>query len=91
MTHGKRGVVRCLHDRARGIISTVDNLQKEVDHLNRVLNFICNASVLPTQETADASSPDEGQEEKKGPLVVRTYVAGMSEDIRHVWRSLTSD
>ena len=36
-THVKRGVVRCLHDRARGIISTQDNLQKEVDHLARVL------------------------------------------------------
>ena len=44
-THVKRGVVRCLHDRAREIISTQDNLsprervgsgheiQKEVDHL----------------------------------------------------------
>ena len=36
-THVKRGVVRCLHDRARRIISTQDNLQKEVDHLVRVL------------------------------------------------------
>ena len=86
-------MVRCLHDRARRTISTLDNLQREVDHLARVLkqngypaNFICNASAPPTQETADASSPDDGQEEEKGPLVVRTYVAGMSEDIRHVWR-----
>ena len=46
-----------------------DNLQKEVDHLARVLkqngypaNFIRNASALPTQETADTSSPEEGQE-----------------------------
>ena len=31
-THVKRGVVRCLHDRAREIISMQDNLQKEVDH-----------------------------------------------------------
>ena len=52
-THVNR--VRCLHDKARGIIST--------------------------QEMAD-----EGQEEEKGPLVVIPYVAGMSEDIRHVCR-----
>ena len=90
-THVKRGVVRCLHDRARGVISTQDNLQKEVDHLARVLkqngypaNFICNASAPPTQETADVSSPEEEQE--KGPLVVIPYVAGMSEDIRRVCR-----
>ena len=79
--------MRCLHDRARRVISTQDNLQKEVDHLARVLkqngypaNFIRNASAPPTQETADVSSPEEEQE--KGPLVVIPYVAGMSEDIR---------
>ena len=61
-THVKRGLVRCLHDRARGIVNTQDNLQKEVDHLARVLkqngypaNFICNASAPPTQETAETS------------------------------------
>ena len=90
-THVKRGVVRCLHDRARRVISMHDNLQTEVDHLARVLkqngysvNFIHNASVPPTQETADVSSPEEKQE--KGPLVVIPYVAGMSEEIRRVCR-----
>ena len=42
-------------------------------------NSIRNASASPTQETADTGSPDEGQEEEKEPLVVITYVAGMSE------------
>ena len=66
-THVKRGVVRCLHDRTRGIISTQDNLQKEVDHLAIVLkqngypaNFIRDGSAPPTQETADTSSPVKG-------------------------------
>ena len=92
-THVKKGVVRCLHDRAREIINTQENLQKEVDHLARVLkqnscpaNFLHNASALPTRKTADTSSPDEGQEVEKGPLVVIPYVAGMSEDIRCVSR-----
>jgi len=64
-THVKR-VVRCLHDRARGIISTEDNLQKEVDHLAGVLkqnsypmNFIRNTPTPPTQETADLCGWDE--------------------------------
>ena len=59
-----------------GIVKTPDNLQKEVDNLARVLkqnsyptNFICNASAPPTQETADSSSHDKGQEEEKGLLV----------------------
>ena len=53
-----------------------DNIQNEVDHLAEVLkqngypaNFIRKAHASPIQETADASSPDEEQEEK-GPLVV---------------------
>ena len=78
---------------ARGFTHTQDNLQKDVEHLARVLkqngypaSFIRNASAPPIQETADTSSRDEGQEEEKGPLVVIPYVAGMSEDIRRVCR-----
>ena len=85
--------MRCLHDRAREIISTQDNLQKEVDHLARVLkqngypaNFIHDASTPPMQETADTSGRDEGQEREKEPLVVIPYVAGVSEGIRRVCR-----
>ena len=62
-------------------MNTQDNLQKEVDHLARVLeqngypaSFIRNASAPPTQETADMSSCDEEQEEEKGALVVVPYV-----------------
>ena len=76
--------MRCFHDTARGIISTQDNLQKEVDYLGRVLkqngypaNFILKASTSPTQETADTSSCDEEQEKERGPLVVIPCVAGM--------------
>ena len=72
-THMKRGVVRSLHNRARGIHNTQDNLQKEVDHLARVLkqngypaNYIYNAFAPPTQETTDMSSPDEGHEGGEG-------------------------
>ena len=85
--------MRCFHDMARVIITTQDNLQKEVDHLARVLkqnafpaNFIRNGSAPPTQETADTSSRDEEQEEERGPLVVIPCVAGMREDIRRVCR-----
>ena len=87
----KRGVVRHLHDRTREMIT--QDLQKEVDHLARVLkqnsypaNFILNASTPPTQETADTSSCDEEQEKERRTLVVIPYVAGMSKDIRCVCR-----
>ena len=92
-THVKRGVGRCLHDRAMEIISMQSKFQKEVDHLIRVLkqngypaNFIRNASALPTEETVDTCNCDEEQEEERGLLVVTPYVAGMREDIRHVCR-----
>ena len=92
-TDVKGGVVRCFHNTARGIISTQDKLQKEVDHLARVLkqnaysaNIIRNASAPPTQETADTSSRDVEQKEERGPLVVKLCVTGMSEDVRHVYR-----
>ena len=85
--------MRCFHDTARGIITTQDNLQKEVDHLARVLkqnafpaNFLRNASATPTQETADTSSRDKEQEDERGPLVVIPCVAGMREDIRRICR-----
>ena len=62
LTHVKSGVVRCLHDRVREIISTQDNLQKEVDHLARILkqnsypaNFICKASAPPTHKQTQAA------------------------------------
>ena len=87
------GVVRCFHNTARGIITTQDNFQKEVDHLARVLkqnafpaNFIRNASAPPTQETADTSSRDEEQKKERGPLVLIPCVAGMSEDIKRICR-----
>ena len=92
-TDVKGGMVRCFHNTARGITSTQDNLQKEVDHLAGVLkqnaysaNFIHNASAPPTRETADTSSCDEEQKEERGPLVVKLCVTGMSEDVRHVYR-----
>ena len=43
-------VVRCLHDRARGIISMQDNFQKKVDHLARVLEqngYPANLTAMP--------------------------------------------
>ena len=91
--------VKSLHNRARGIINTQDNLQKEVDHLVGVLkqnglpaNFIRNASSAPPhrKQQTQACSRDEEQEER-GPLVVVPYVAGMSEDSRRVCRKFKTE
>ena len=78
--------MRCLHDRAREIISTQDNLQKEVDHLARVLKqngypatFIRDASTPAMQETADTSGRDEEQEREKEPLTKRRLETRLKE------------
>ena len=91
-TDAKGGVVICFHNTARGVTSSQDNLQKEVDHLARALkqnaypaNFIHNGSAPPTQKTADTSSRDEEQVEERGPLVI-PCVTEMSEDIKHICR-----
>ena len=48
LTHVKRGVVKCLLDRTRGIVSTQNNLQKEDDHLARVLKQKLSLQILST-------------------------------------------
>ena len=37
--HVKRGLVRCLHDRARNITSSQENLNREERHIATVLNI----------------------------------------------------
>jgi len=95
--HLKRGLVKCFHHRTGGIISSQGNLQKEVDHLARVLrqngyptNFICNPfSPPPPSQVLDTSSPERDQEKESRPLVMMIlYVVGMSENIKHVCRKV---
>ena len=91
-SHVKRGLVRCLYDRARSVTNSEDNLQKEEDHIARVLKqngypgaFI-RSSALPPPQDAEESLETEPQEEDRPPLVMLPYVAGVSEDIRRVCR-----
>jgi len=83
LIHVKRGVVRCLHERARRIVSTERNLKKEMNHLSRVLmhngypsNFRRTSSVPVTQK--ECLTPNKEDEEKESqPLMVIPYVAGL--------------
>ena len=95
--HLNRGLVKCFHNRTGGIISSQGNLQKEVDHLARVLrqngyptNFICNPFARPPPpQVLDTSSPERDQEkENRPPVMIIPYDVGMSENIRHVCRTL---
>lgn len=90
-TRVKRGLVRCLYDRAREVTQSADNLKKEEDHLMEVLRnngypkqFIHRSS-FPTQApNPDAESLTEDTADDRKPLVMLPYVANMSEDIKRV-------
>ena len=82
-SHIKRGLVRCLYDRARSIITGQDDLQKEECHLAKVLRqngypntFIC------TKQSMEAMETTLWQEGRRPPLVVLPYTEGVSETIR---------
>ena len=82
--HVKRGVVKCLFNRAEKVTTEVEDLEGEREHLKEVFgwngypkSFISNST--NRDGTQDQSSADEVR-------VVIPYVRGLSEDIRRVCR-----
>ena len=79
--HVKRGLVKCLFERARSIITTQESLQEEEKHVVEALKqngypntFICVASKALRSKEADQDVDVE--ETDRTPLVVLPYVAG---------------
>ena len=75
----KRGLVKCLFDRARTITTGQNNLQKEEHHLTRVLRqngypsaFIRSSSKPPRQDM-EATEALPLEEEHRPPLVMLPY------------------
>ena len=88
-THVRRGVVKSLYDRARRVTTSDGNLQREIEHLNKV--FYNNG--YPNKFVADSARPlariqqDGSQSEDKGRhTVVIPYSRGLSEDVRRICR-----
>ena len=89
-THVRRGLIRCLYNKARIITTSPDSLQREEDHLASVLKFngypstfICASSTPPTQPAEDARR-EQPQGRDRPPLMVLPYMSGVSEDSRNV-------
>ena len=89
--HVKRGLVKCLFDRAKSITTTQENLQKEEEHVAEALKqngypstFIGSSSRSSQGKEGDQEASVE--EAGRTPLVVLPYIAGVSEDIRRVCR-----
>ena len=90
-THVKKGLVRCLYDRARSITKETTNLKMEKAHLAGALQrngypaaFVKAASVETTPRELDRETE---QGEGKPMLMMLLYVAGVSERIRKACRS----
>ena len=91
--HVKRGLVRCLFDRARNVTSSQDNLQKEERHLANFLKqngypgaFIQSSRHPPQREGPQEPSSREGD---RPPLVVLPCTAGSARTSDGYTRSLT--
>ena len=91
-SHVKRGLVRCLYDRARSITTRQEDLQKEDCHLTKVLrqngypsNFIRSSSI-PSRRDAETTEEPLPEEGRRPPMVMLPYTEGVSEDIRRVCR-----
>ena len=85
--HVRKGLVRCLYDRARKVTTTPADLRKEEEHLEDVLKL----NGYPTQFIHVSATPSprsqlepQGQQDEIPPLVTLPYISGVSEDIRQV-------
>ena len=90
-THVKKGLVRCLYDRARSITKEASNLKAEKAHLAGALQrngyptaFVKTASI---ESTPRERNPETEQGGGKPTIMMLPYVAGISERIRKACRS----
>ena len=82
--HVRRGLVRCLYDRARKVTTSPDSLRREEKHLESVLKwngypvpFIRNSSIPQSRSPAVGSQRE--QPEERPPLVM-LYIYHMSQE-----------
>ena len=79
LTLVQTGVVKCLHDWARGIVDSMTTLREKC-----ICNIVCYAH---TQRTADAKQQPQWRK-KRGNWWLISYVAKMSEDTEHICRKV---
>ena len=88
----KRGLVKCLFDRARTITTGQNNLRKEEHHLTRVLrqngypSTFIRSSSKPPRPDMEATEALPLEEEHRPPLVMLPYIEGVNEDVKRVCR-----
>ena len=83
----KRGVVKCLFDRAEKLVTTEVDMLNEKEHLSNVLerndyprSFVCSSTTHHPEVKEKTTDSNEVR-------IIIPYTKGMSEDIRRVCRS----
>ncbi len=84
LNHVKRGVVRCLYQRARRVTNMSENLKEEEIHLHKVLQS--NGYDNTTIRAGSKELPSKDTEQEKGLILTIPYIAGLSESIQRVCR-----
>ena len=85
--HVRRGVVKCLYNRAENLITMEEDLQREKEHLQKVLSWNGYPKSFISSSTEHHDSTNKNQESQTDEIkVFIPYVQGMSEDIRRVCR-----
>ncbi len=87
-SHGKRGIVRCLYQRARRVTNMSNYLKEEEKHLHKVLqsNGYDNATIRAGSK--ELPSRDHNTEQEKGLILNILYIAGLRESIQRVRRDI---
>ena len=85
--HVKRGLIKCLFNRAEGITLRTDNLRREKKHLTRVLKSNGYPGGFIRSATAPRPEQRSQQEETPTATIAIPYIMGVSEEIRRVCRA----
>ena len=85
--HVKKGVVKCLYNRAKKVTTSSRDLGKEERHLNQVLLSNGYPQSFITSNSRERSRvPQDRDEVDSSKLIAIPYVSGLSEDIRRICR-----
>ena len=84
--HVRRGVVKCLYNRAENLVTMEEDLQREKEHLQKVLGWNGYPKSFISSSTKHHSNNKNQESHTDEIKVFIPYVQGMSEDIRRVCR-----
>jgi hypothetical protein len=83
----KRGVVKCLFDRAEKLITSKEDIESEQQHLSNILGYNGYPKTFINNSTVKRDNDMKSKERDNEIFVVIPYTKGLSGDIRRICRS----